>query len=67
MPILTILIALSLLATILSMVWGVITMGFGDKKEDEKSEKLMSARVIFQLVTIILLAIAGWHALIRHL
>lgn len=54
----TILIILALVATIASLGWGLGSMAHGGKYDEKHSDQLMSARVIFQAVAIVLLLIA---------
>ena len=55
MDLLTVFIVLALLATIGSLVTGVISMGRGGKFDEEHSTQFMSARVILQVFAIILI------------
>ena len=55
---LTIIIILALLATIVSLGWGLGSMAHGGSYDTKHSGQLMSARVIFQGIAIILLLIA---------
>jgi len=58
MNILTILIVLALLATVVSFGWGIGSMIRGGKYDAEHSTQLMSARVGFQALAIVLMIIA---------
>ena len=55
---LTIIIILALLATIVSLGWGLGSMAHGGSYDTKHSGQLMSARVIFQGIAIVLLLIA---------
>ena len=55
MDLLTVFIVLALLATIGSLVTGVISMGRGGQFDEEHSTQFMSARVILQVFAIILI------------
>ena len=63
MTILTTLIGLALVATIISLVWGVGSMAAGGKFDDKHSTQFMTARVGFQALVIVLLIIASLIAL----
>lgn len=58
MSTLTILIILALVATIISLVLGISSMGRGGSYDEKHSGQFMSARVIFQGVALILMVIA---------
>jgi hypothetical protein len=60
MTLLTILILFALLATIASLGWGLGSMAHGGKYDEQHSDQLMRARVIFQAIAIVLLLIATW-------
>lgn len=60
MTLLTLLILLALLATIASLIWGLTSMARGGQYDEQHSDQLMSARVIFQAIAIVLLLIAIW-------
>lgn len=55
MTILTALIMLALLATVVSLFWGVGSMAFGGQFDDKHSNHFMSARVMLQMLVIVLL------------
>jgi len=57
MTILTALIMTALLATIISLFWGVGSMAFGGRFDAKHSTHLMSARVILQGLVIVLLLV----------
>lgn len=59
MTILTTLIVLALVATIVSLAWGVGSMAAGGQYDDKHYTQFMSARVGFQAVAIVLLIIAS--------
>jgi len=59
MTILTVLIGLALLATIVSLVWGVGSMAAGGDFDDRHYTQFMTARIGFQVVAIVLLIIAS--------
>jgi nitrogen fixation-related uncharacterized protein len=59
MNILFLLIALALVATIISLVWGVGSMAAGGQFDDKHYTQFMTARVAFQGITIVLLIIAS--------
>ena len=46
--------------SIASLGWGLGSMAHGGKYDEKHSDQLMSARVIFQAVAIVLLLIAIW-------
>ena len=52
-----ILIILAALATLAALVMGVITMARGKDLTGERSNRLMSYRVLFQAITIVLVGI----------
>ncbi|VAW90782.1 hypothetical protein MNBD_GAMMA21-1305 [hydrothermal vent metagenome] len=58
MTILTILIMVALLATVVSLVWGIGSMAHGGRFDEKHSTQLMSARVILQGLVIVLMLIA---------
>lgn len=58
MQTLTILIILALVATIVSLVWGVGSMGRGGEFDRKHMDQFMSARVAFQGIALVLLIIA---------
>lgn len=58
MTILTTLIVLALIATVISLGWGVGSMAHGGEYDAKHSTQLMSARVGFQGLAIVLLLIA---------
>lgn len=58
MKILTILVILALIATVISMVVGIGSMGRGGAYDDKHSGQFMNARIIFQAIAAILLLIA---------
>ncbi len=58
MKMLTILIILALIATVVSMIVGVGSMGRGGEFDDKYSGRFMNARVIFQAIALVLLIIA---------
>jgi len=60
MTLLTILILLALLATIASLAWGLGSMAHGGAYDEQHSDQLMRARVIFQAIAIVLLLVATW-------
>jgi uncharacterized membrane protein len=60
MDLLSILIVLALIATVVTMLMGLISMGGGESLDKELSEPLMWARVGLQGLAIILLLIAIW-------
>jgi len=60
MDLLTILIVLALIATIITVLLGLITMGGGGSLDRELSTPLMWLRVGLQALAIILLFIAIW-------
>ena len=55
----TILIVLALIGTLITLGWGVGSMAHGGRYDEEHSFQLMAARVGFQAVTLVLLAIAA--------
>jgi len=60
MDLLSILIVLALVATVVTMLMGLISMGGGESLDKELSEPLMWARVGLQGLAIILLLLAIW-------
>ena len=58
MTLLTWLIILALVSTLVSLVWGIGSMAQGGTYDKKHSAQLMSARVAFQGLTILLLLIA---------
>lgn len=58
MAVLTALIILALVATIVSLGWGVVSMAHGGDYDTKHSTQLMGARVGFQGLAIVLLLIA---------
>ena len=58
MTMLTIIIILALVATIVSLGWGLGSMAHGGSYDTKHSGQLMSARVIFQGIAIVLMVIA---------
>ncbi|NNF95563.1 MAG: twin transmembrane helix small protein [Halobacteria archaeon] len=63
MSMLTIIIILALVATIVSLGWGLGSMAHGGNYDSEHSGQLMSARVVFQALAIVLLLAAIWLSL----
>lgn len=59
MNILTVLIILALLATVVSLGWGVGSMAHGGHYDEEHSTQLMGARVGLQALAIALLIVAA--------
>ena len=59
MNILTLLIGLALVATIVSLVWGVGSMAAGGQYDDKHYTQFMTARIGFQALAIVLLIIAS--------
>lgn len=57
MTILTALVMTALLATVITLFWGVGSMAFGGHFDDKHSTHLMSARVILQGLVVVLLLI----------
>ena len=55
MPLLMTLIMLALLATIVSLGWGIGSMAHGGQFDAQHSTQFMTARVIFQGLIIVLL------------
>lgn len=60
MDVLTILIVMALVATIITLFLGLISMGSSGSTDRELSEPLMWARVGLQGIAIILLLVAVW-------
>jgi len=58
MDALKIIIILALLATIVSLFVGVVTMGRGGEFDKQHSNQLMRARVVFQGVALVLMLLA---------
>lgn len=59
MTVLTLLIGLALVATIISLAWGVGSMAAGGQYDDKHYTQFMTARVGFQGLAIVLLIIAS--------
>jgi len=59
MNLLTILIVLALVATLVSLGWGIGSMIRGGRYDEEHSIQFMSARVGFQLLAVVLMIIAA--------
>lgn len=59
MTILTTLIGLALVATIISLIWGVSSMAVGGHFDDKHGTQFMTARIGFQALAIVLLIIAS--------
>lgn len=57
-PLLTLLIVMALIATVVSLGWGVGSMGRGGTYDAQHSEQLMNYRVASQGVAVALLLIA---------
>ena len=53
-----VLIVMALLATVVSLAWGVGSMAHGGKYDTEHSQKLMTSRVVFQGTAFLLLLVA---------
>lgn len=60
MDILSIVIVLALVATVVTLLMGLITMGSGDSLDRELSEPLMWTRIGLQGFAILLLFVAIW-------
>jgi hypothetical protein len=60
MDLLTVVVVLALIATIITMLLGLITMGGGESMDQEFSTPLMWIRVGLQAFAIVLLLIAVW-------
>ena len=58
MSILTIVIILALIATIITLGWGVRSMSKGGKYDEEHSEQLMFARIGLQAFAVVMLLLA---------
>lgn len=56
-PLLTVLIIMALIATIVSLGWGLGSMAHGGEYDAKHSGQLMNARVAFQGVAVVLLLI----------
>lgn len=63
MTMLTALIGLALLATIISLAWGVGSMAAGGQYDDKHYTQFMTARIGFQAIAIVLLIIASLMSL----
>lgn len=57
MTLLTTLIMLALVATIVSLGWGIGSMAHGGQFDDRHSTQFMTARVVFQGLVVLLLII----------
>lgn len=58
---LTVLIILALIATLVSLGWGIGSMAHGGSFDTRHSTQFMNARVIFQGLTVVLLVIAFFY------
>ena len=58
MSLMTTLVALALFATVASLAWGIISMAHGGTYDASHSAKLMTGRVVFQGIAILLLLMA---------
>ncbi len=58
MDVLKIIIILALLATIVSLFMGVVSMGRGGEYDEKHSNQMMRARVVFQGVALLLMLVA---------
>ena len=58
MDVLKIIIILALLATIVSLFMGVVSMGRGGEYDEQHSNQMMRARVVFQGVALLLMLVA---------
>lgn len=58
---LTVLIILAVVATLVSLGWGIGSMAHGGSFDTRHSTQFMNARVIFQGLTIVLLVIAFFY------
>jgi Hypoxia induced protein conserved region len=61
MIMLTALIILALIATLISLGWGIGSMAHGGSFDARHSSQFMNARVIFQGLTVVLLIIAFFY------
>ncbi|MCW8955917.1 MAG: twin transmembrane helix small protein [Gammaproteobacteria bacterium] len=59
MNILTVLIILALIATIISLVLGLRSMGKGGEYDKQHADQFMSMRIIFQGIALVLLIITA--------
>lgn len=59
MDILSILIILALVATIISLVVGLRSMGKGGEYDKQHADQFMGARIIFQGIALVLLIISA--------
>ena len=55
MTVTTVMIILALVATLVSLAWGVGSMAHGGKWDEDHSTQLMSMRVGFQLLAFVLI------------
>lgn len=58
MDLITILVILALLATIVSLGWGIISMAHGGAYDQNHSAKLMNGRLLFQASALALIYVA---------
>ncbi len=63
MTLVTALILTALAATVISFGWGIGSMAHGGTYDDKHSEQLMSARVIFQAIAIVVLLAAVYFSM----
>lgn len=59
---LTVLIILAVIATLVSLGWGIGSMAYGGSFDAKYSTRFMSARVMLQGLTIVLLVIAFFYS-----
>lgn len=59
MQILSILIILALVATIISLVVGLRSMGKGGEYDKQHADQFMGARIIFQTIAVVLLIVSA--------
>jgi hypothetical protein len=60
MDTLTVVVVLALIATLVTMLMGIFTMGAGGDTDNYAGERLMWARVGLQALTVLLMVIALW-------
>ena len=58
MSLFTFLVVVALLATIASLVWGMLSMVRGGEYDENHSAKLMNTRIIFQGLALIVILVA---------
>jgi len=58
MDLITALVILALFATVASLAWGITSMAHGGAYDENHSAKMMSSRVMFQGIALLLILLA---------